>query len=216
MNSNPSDKCPRCSAPRSSEHKFCPQCGANYEAVLRVKQSRPKKEAARSRRWEYAAIIGVIIIVAVAYNVYVAAKKNTVPVNTPPQQQQSLQSTVQPPVGNNFDEIVKSGHGFMDNGAFPMAISQYERALAIDSLHPDIMVDMGACYHSLGENDEAMYQFRRALAIEPHHAIALFNMGVVTLGLADTVEAKKWWTKFIEVAPENPQAEMIRKQLQSM
>ncbi len=215
MSNSSSDKCPRCSAPRSSEHKFCPQCGANYEAVLRVKQARPQKEAARSRRWEYAAIIGVIVIVAVAYNVYVAAKKNTVPVNTPPQQQQSLQSTV-PPVGNNFDEIVQSGHGFMDNGQFPAAISQYERALAIDSLHPDIMVDLGACYHSVGDNEEATFQFRRALAIEPHHAIALFNMGVVSLGLADTAAAKMWWTKFVEVAPENPQAETIRKQLQSM
>ncbi len=215
MNQIPTDKCPRCSAPRSSDHKFCPQCGANYEAIQRVKRSKPEKQTAQRRRWEYAAVIGVVIIAAVAYNVYVSAKKNTVPVAVPQQQQQTLQSTTTP-VGNNFDEIVKSGHGFMDNGQYPAAISQYERALAIDSLQPDIMVDLGACYHAVGDNEEAKFQFRRALAIEPHHAIALFNMGVVALGLADTTSAKAWWGKFLEAAPDNPQAETIRKQLQSM
>lgn len=216
MSEIPTDKCPRCSAQRSSDYKFCPQCGVNYEALLRVKQPKPKKESAQRRRWEYAAVIGIVLFVAVAYNVYVAAKKNTVPAAVPPeQQQQTLQSTTTP-VGKNFDEIVKSGHGFMDNGQFPAAIQQYERALAIDSLQPDIMVDLGACYHAIGDDEEARFQFGRALAIEPHHAIALFNMGVVALGVADTVNAKMWWTRFLETAPDNPQAEMIRKQLQTM
>ncbi len=215
MNQVPTDKCPRCSAPRSGEHKFCPQCGANYDALMRVKQARPKKESVQRRRWEYAAIIGVVIIVAVAYNVYIAAKKNTVPVNTPPPVDQSLQSTTAP-VGNTFDEVVKSGHSFMDNGQYPMAIQQYERALAIDSLHPDIMVDLGACYHGIGEDEEAVFHFKRALALEPNHLIATFNMGVVALGVADTAGAKLWWGKYLEMAPNSPQAETLRKQLQTM
>lgn len=215
MNQIPTDKCPRCSAPRSSDHKFCPSCGANYDALMRVKQARPQKESIQRRRWEYAAIIGVVVIVAVVYNVWVAAKKNTVPVSTPPAGTQTLQSTTTP-VGNTFDEIVKSGHSFMDNGQYPMAIQQYERALALDSLHPDIMVDLGACYHGIGEDEEAVLQFKRALAMEPNHLIATFNMGVVALGIADTVGAKLWWGKYLELAPNSPQAETLRKQLQSM
>ncbi len=73
---------------------------------MRVKQSRPKKEAVQRRRWEYAAIIGVVIVVAVAYNVYVAAKKSTIPVGNQPPVTQSLQSTTAP-VGNTFDEVVQ-------------------------------------------------------------------------------------------------------------
>lgn len=182
---------------------------------MRVKQSRPKKEAVQRRRWEYAAIIGVVIVVAVAYNVYVAAKKSTIPLGNQPPLTQSLQSTTAP-VGNTFDEIIKSGNSFMDNGQYPMAIQQYERALAIDSLHPDIMVDLGACYHGIGEDEEAVFHFKRALALEPNHLIATFNMGVVALGVADTVGAKMWWSKYLELAPNGPQAEMLRKQLQSL
>ncbi len=104
----------------------------------------------------------------------------------------------------------------MDNGQYPMAIQQYERALAIDSLHPDIMVDLGACYHGIGEDEEAVFHFKRALALEPNHLIATFNMGVVALGVADTVGAKMWWSKYLELAPNGPQAEMLRKQLQSL
>lgn len=215
MSQIPTDKCPRCSAPRNGDYKFCPQCGANYDALLRVKQARPQKQSLQRRRWEYAAIIGVVVVVAVAYNVYVAAKKNTVPVSTPAPVNQSLQSTTTP-VGNSFDEIVKSGHSFMDNGAYPMAIQQYERALAIDSLHPDIMVDLGACYHGIGEDEEAVFHFKRALALEPNHLIATYNMGVVALGVADTAGAKLWWGKYLEMAPNSPQAETLRKQLQSM
>jgi len=182
---------------------------------MRVKQARPQKESIQRRRWEYAAIIGVVVIVAVVYNVWVAAKKNTVPVSAPPAGTQTRQSTTTP-VGNTFDEIVKSGHSFMDNGQYPMAIQQYERALALDSLHPDILVDLGACYHGIGEDEEAVLQFKRALAMEPNHLIATFNMGVVALGIADTVGAKLWWGKYLELAPNSPQAETLRKQLQSM
>lgn len=219
--SQETNKCPRCGAARKTDDKFCPQCGVNFEAINRVKKARPEKDTARRRRWEYVVLGGVILIAAVAYNVYVAAKKNTEPINVqqqmPPQQQQqqTLQST-NVPVGNNYDEIVKSGHGFMDNGAYPAAITQYERALQLDSLKPDIMVDLGACYHAVGNNQEAARQFFRALAQNPNHTTAMYNLGVVYMTVADTTNAKKWWGKFVEAAPNTPQAEVVRKTLQSL
>ncbi len=96
------------------------------------------------------------------------------------------------------------------------AIPQYERALNLDSLQPDIMVDLGACYHALGENEEAVLQFNRALAQDSLHAVALFNMGVAELGMADTTAAKMWWNKFLKVAGDMPQADMVRRQLQEL
>ena len=65
------------------------------------------------------------------------------------------------------------------------------------------MVDLGACYHAIGDNDKASFNFRRALALNPKHPVALFNMGVVSLTVGDTSAARTWWTKYLTVATDH-------------
>ncbi len=104
----------------------------------------------------------------------------------------------------------------MDREMYDKAIPQYEQALTMDSLQPDVMVDLGACYHALGENDKADFQFHRALAINPNHPVALFNMGVVSLSVGDTASARNWWTKYLDVATDQQQMQAVREQLGKM
>jgi tetratricopeptide (TPR) repeat protein len=115
-----------------------------------------------------------------------------------------------------FEDLVKAGNDLMDKQDFEQAILQYQKALAADSLHPEIMVDLGACYHAVGMNDEATQQFRRALSLDPKQPIALFNMGVVSLTVGDTAATKAWWGKYLEVSGDGPEAATVREQLQKM
>ncbi len=220
MNPNP-DKCPRCGAARTGEFKYCPQCGANYDALNKIKTPKPQKETVRRRRWEWAALAGVVLLTTVIFIVYTAAKENIVPAQPPaPQQSQPQQQATNPaatmPLGDDFNSIVQRGHQLMDSRQFAQAIPMYERALTLDSLQPDIMVDLGACYHAVGDFEEATFQFRRALAQQPNHAIAIFNMGVVAMTVSDTASARQWWTKFLEVAPDSPQAPTVRERLKNL
>lgn len=118
--------------------------------------------------------------------------------------------------GGDFEEVVQAGHKYMDTQVYDKAIVQYRKALEIDSLKPDVMVDLGACYHALGENDKAMFQFLRALRLEPKHPVALFNMGIVELAVGDISAVKKWWNMYLEVAPNGPEAAMVREHLQKL
>lgn len=214
MNPNP-DNCPRCGAARTGDFKYCPQCGANYGALSKIKLPKRQKETVRRRRWEWAALIGVVLLTAVIFIVYTAAKDNIVPMQPPAQQQQPNQAATMP-LGDDFNSIVQRGHQLMDSRQFGQAIPMYERALTLDSLQPDIMVDLGACYHAVGNNEEATFQFRRALAQQPNHAIAIFNMGVVAITVSDTAAARQWWAKFLEVAPDSPQAPTVRERLKNL
>jgi len=210
------DNCPRCGQENTEMNNFCPNCGSRLTAPARTER-RVKKETARRKRWEWAILIGVIAITAVVYNVIRSAQDNTKPMQpnaeTPPEQAASAALT-----GNaSFQEIVSAGHKNMDQGMYRPAIQQYERALSMDSLHPDIMVDLGACYHAIGEEEEAEFQFRRALQQNPKHDVAHYNMGVVAYTSGRFDEAKKWWTEFIDIVGEDdPRAAQVREQLSKM
>ncbi len=210
------DKCPRCGAPRTGQFKYCPECGANFEALDKLQQPKPKKESARRRRWEIAAIVGLVIITAIIFNIYFAAKKHTEPMQTNQQEAQPQGLSAAMPMGDDLASIIQRGHQFMDAGQFGQAIPLYEKALSMDTLQPDIMVDLGACYHAVGDYNEATFQFLRALKQRPDHSIALFNMGVVAMTVADTASAKQWWNRFLEVAPDSPQAPTVRERLKNM
>jgi tetratricopeptide (TPR) repeat protein len=197
-------QCPKCGAPREVRHQFCPGCGFDYQQESSAKPAVPQ-QSRHDRRRELIILALVVIVTAVAYNVVsalVGRSRPTAPANS-----------AGAPVLQN---VIQMGNGFMDQGIFDKAIPQYEQALAIDSLQPDIMVDLGACYHALGENDKADLQFRRALAINPKHPVALFNMGVVSLTIGDTASARNWWMKYLDVATNQQQIQAVREQLSKM
>jgi len=197
-------QCPKCGAPQELRHQFCPNCGFDYRQTRRAEAAVPR-QSNRDRRREIIILALVVFVTAVIYNVVAALvgrDRSITPAN----------SAIMP-VSQN---VIQVGNGFMDQGMFDKAIPQYEQALTMDSLQPDIMVDLGACYHAIGENDKADFQFRRALAINPKHPVALFNMGVVSLTVGDTAATRNWWTKYLDVATDQKQMQAVREQLGKM
>lgn len=203
------EKCPRCGMAEISAHNFCPNCGASLRRVQKT-EKQEQKETMRRRRWEWAILLSIVLLTVIGYNIVRQATLHTQP----------MTQTEEPPLDLSrapFGQIVQTGHNLMDRGLYHQAIAHYERALEIDSLHPDIIVDLGACYHFVGENEEAELQFHRALAQQPQHPIALFNMGIVRYTVGDTAGVRTWWTRFLEVADaESPQARIVREQLEKL
>jgi tetratricopeptide (TPR) repeat protein len=197
-------QCPKCGAPREQHHQFCPSCGFSYRQATSPEPATPRQSSGARRR-DLIILALVVVAAAVIYNVVAALVEPDRPI--------APAKTGSTPVLQN---VIQAGHDFMDHGQFEQAIPQYEQALMMDSLQPDIMVDLGACYHAVGENAQADLQFRRALAIKPKHPVALFNMGVVSLSVGDTTSARDWWAKYLEVATDQQQIQAVRDQLSRM
>ncbi len=164
----------------------------------------PETQSSRNRRRDIVILVLAVIATVVVYNLVSSLIDRD---RTP-----SLETAT--PL--SLQDVVQTANGFMDQGMFDRAVVHYQQALALDSLQPDIMVDLGACYHALGENDKAALQFQRALTISPGHSVALFNMGVVSLTAGDTASARDWWMKYLDVATDSQQIQAVREQLSKM
>jgi len=199
------NRCPKCKTEYAQIHAYCPHCGAKMQGSAPKASSKPSRSR-RSPLGEWLILILIAAATVFVYNLAASTKQAPKP----------SQSAMIPETADSFTTAVNLGNNFMDRGMYDHAIPQYERALDLDSLQPDIMVDLGACYHALGENEEAIFQFNRALAQDSLHVVALFNLGVAELSVADTSAAKTYWNRFLRVAGDMPQADMVRRQLQEL
>lgn len=173
--------------------------------------SQPQKS--NHRFGEYVFLGALVLVTLIAYNLIAWSQK-------PPEEQMPAEAAapaIEPgAMPTDFAGKVQLGNEFMDRGLWDHAIRQYEEALALDDSHADVYVDLGACYHAQGDFETALAEIKQALEIEPDHQIAWFNLGVVQLSLVDTTAARGSWERFLEVAGDLPQADMVRQQLEKM
>jgi tetratricopeptide (TPR) repeat protein len=107
----------------------------------------------------------------------------------------------------NYSELIGLGNNYMDQGIYALAIECYQRALAIDSTDPNVLIDLGACFHAVGGGEKAIGLFEKALVINPNHVIGHFNSGIVYRELGNYEMAKRHWEKVIELTPGTPMAD---------
>jgi cytochrome c-type biogenesis protein CcmH/NrfG len=117
----------------------------------------------------------------------------------------------------NVDGWISLGNMMMDSSRFSEAIDAYEKALAIDPKNVDVRVDMGTCYRNTGKPDIAVKEYLKALEVNPQHLHALKNIGIVyAYDLRDSKEAVKVFEKVLAIAPNDPDAERLKKEIQKL
>jgi tetratricopeptide (TPR) repeat protein len=117
----------------------------------------------------------------------------------------------------NVEAWIKYGNALMDTKRFNEAVGAYEKALAIDPKNVDVRVDMGTCYRNIGKPDEAVKEYRKAIEIDPGHIMVHRNLGVVLADdLHDSAQAVKEFEKYLELAPNDPDAAQIRNLIQQL
>ncbi|MCK4856452.1 MAG: tetratricopeptide repeat protein [candidate division Zixibacteria bacterium] len=159
----------------------------------------------QTRRRDYLILAVLAVVSVVAYNL--AAHHNRL---------ESFPAAETATTDSQFETSVSQGNNFMDRGLYDHAIRQYRQALELDSLHLEVMIDLGACYHAIGRFREAVFHLEHALALAPDHRVALFNLGVVHLARADTSACRTYWQRFLEVVGDEPEAEVIRRKLEEL
>ena len=117
----------------------------------------------------------------------------------------------------NLNALINLGNMMMDTSRFSEAVEAYQKALDIDPKNVDVRVDMGTCYRKLGKPDVALKEYRKALELNPNHLFALKNMGVVfAYDLRDADQAVKAFEKALALAPNAPDAEQLKQEIQKL
>ncbi len=115
---------------------------------------------------------------------------------------------------DNVNAWIKLGNKLMDTSRFNEAINAYQKALDIDPKNVDVRIDMGTCYRRIGGSERAMEEYRKALEFNPNHVYGHRNLAVVlAYDLRKNEEAAKEFEKYLELAPNAPDAAEIRQEI---
>jgi len=118
---------------------------------------------------------------------------------------------------NNSQAWVSLGDSLMDSKRFGEAVEAYQKGLAIDPKNVNARVDMGTCYRGVGQFEKAIEEYRKAIKQEPNHPNAHRNLGVVlSFDMKNTKEGLKEFQKYVEIAPNSPEAESVRQTIQEL
>ena len=202
-------KCTKCGETLSAKSSICPACGHSQNGSAR--------SAGRGVNSHFVIIV-VLVVAAVALLFYQSSMDEKAIAGDPHSggsasmgYDNNLTDFVSS-LPSDYKALVSMGNALMDQGNFAMAVECYVRAVEKQPNSPDVLTDLGACRHALGNDAEAIAAFEQALGYNPEHTVAKFNMGIVYLNRGDSTEAYKWWGRLLE---GNPPPE-LRERIQSL
>jgi tetratricopeptide (TPR) repeat protein len=137
------------------------------------------------------------------------------PMISPGEIKQLEQIAAQSP--KNADAWIALGNALMDSGRYAEAANAYGKALELDPRNVNVRVDMGTCLKNSGKPEQAVEEYQKAIKINPNHLNAHRNMAVVlAFDLHKKKEAISEFEKYLQLAPNAPDAAEIRQQVQQL
>jgi tetratricopeptide (TPR) repeat protein len=117
----------------------------------------------------------------------------------------------------NLHAWIELGNTLMDTRRFPEAVEAYQKALELDPKNVDVRVDMGTCYRNSGKPDLAVKEYKKALENNPNHLNGHLNLAIVlAFDIHDYPQAQKVIEKAIAMAPNSPEAQRVRQEIERM
>jgi tetratricopeptide (TPR) repeat protein len=116
----------------------------------------------------------------------------------------------------DFDTLVLAADNKYDAGDFAAAATFYERALAVKPDSPDVRTDYGNTFFQRKDYDRAISEYRKSVAIDPNHLNSWKNIAAAALQKGDKATAAEAVAKLSALAPQSPETEAYREQLEKM
>jgi tetratricopeptide (TPR) repeat protein len=106
---------------------------------------------------------------------------------------------------------------YMEAGRYSDAVRWFREALAREGNDLHVRSHLATSLAGLGRIDESVSEYEAALAIEPSHPQSLLGLGrVLLLGKNDIRGGLEVWERLIESAPDSPEAQSIREELEAL
>lgn len=115
----------------------------------------------------------------------------------------------------NRNGWVQLGNSYFDTKQPMKAIEAYGKALELEGNDPNVLTDQGVMFRQLGWYDRAIANFEKASTLDKNHAQSYYNLGIIyRYDLQDFAKALTAWQKFLDLNPNGPGADQVRKELE--
>ncbi len=98
------------------------------------------------------------------------------------------------------------GKSFYAKGQYDLALSDFNKAIALEPGHAEPYNNRGVIFDKLGDTELAITDYNKAIDLDPHYAEAYFNRGLVLSRQGKISEAVKDYTTAIRLRPGISQA----------
>jgi Flp pilus assembly protein TadD len=106
---------------------------------------------------------------------------------------------------------------YMEAGNYQEAVLWFRQAVERNSEDLEARNHLAMSLAGLGRIDDAIAEYETALAANPSHPQSLLGLGRVLLfGKNDVQGGVEVWSRLVEAAPESPEAESIREELEAL
>ncbi|MCY2963002.1 MAG: tetratricopeptide repeat protein [Planctomycetota bacterium] len=97
------------------------------------------------------------------------------------------------------DEILPGARKLLRDGQFPAALAEFERALAVDELEPDVHDGLATAHYLQGNLELAAKHFERVTRLDPRRGSAWINLGAVYNRLLNHTKAVEVLRRAVQV-----------------
>jgi tetratricopeptide (TPR) repeat protein len=106
----------------------------------------------------------------------------------------------------SFGSLLPAEENANANAYYDSAVTEYTRAIAIDSTYSKAYVNMGLAYDAAGKRNEARRAFRDAIKINPKDVLAHCHLGLLEASYGDYNEAMRLYQQALQLDPNSAQA----------
>lgn len=92
----------------------------------------------------------------------------------------------------------------------------YRKAVELGDQDITTLYNFGVVLINLGKSPEAKVVFENLLALDEDYPDAYYHLGIISIGQGDSERAKELLQKFVELDPENTNAPVARKILETL
>lgn len=109
--------------------------------------------------------------------------------------------------------LVHLGTLFYTRKMFFSAKETWIKAWKLAKTEPTISYNLGTACLALGDIDEAILYLQKAIKLDPSHSNSYFNIAVAYEKVGLTMTAEKYWKKVLELNPNEPHCDFIKRRL---
>jgi len=115
---------------------------------------------------------------------------------------------------NSYSCCSELGEALAKNEDYEKAQTFYLKASELSPEDPDAFYNLGVVLTNLGNTEEALKYFLRAVGTQENYADAYYQIGTIYIGKGQTADAVENLEKFMELAPEHPNAKIAKQLLE--